>query len=55
MFSKSEMPFDHFLKLVTVLKVLYGAKVATYFFEKNIDLYYDLTSESLQNLQEKAE
>lgn len=36
------MPFTDFLKLVTVLKVLYGRDIAERFFQKNIDKYYDL-------------
>lgn len=36
------MPFEHFLKLVSTLKMLYGNAVAQPFFEKNIDLFYNL-------------
>lgn len=36
------MPFEEFLLLVKVLKLLYGGQIAATFFEKNIDLYYDL-------------
>ena len=41
------MPFNDFLKLVIVVKSLYGRDIAEKLFTKNIDLYYNLNSESL--------
>lgn len=42
------MLFSNFLDLIKVLKMLYGRNVAEEVFAKNIDLYYDLNSESLK-------
>jgi len=43
----NNMPFNDFLRLVSVLKLLYGQPFAEKFFTKNIGLYYDLDSASL--------
>lgn len=44
------MSFAEFLKLVQVLKMLYGREVAEKVFTNNIHKYYNLTNESLNNL-----
>lgn len=41
------MPFNEFLDLVKVLKMLYGSEIAKNFFTKNVNKYYNLDSESI--------
>lgn len=41
------MTFTEFLKLVSVLKMLYGTAFAEKFFTDNVGMYYDLDSASL--------
>lgn len=47
------MPFLEFLQLVKTLKMLFGREIAEKFFTKNINMYYDLNSESLTSLNRK--
>lgn len=42
------MTFVEFLKLVSILKLLYGTQIATVFFEDNIELYYNLKKDDLK-------
>lgn len=44
------MSFVEFLDFIKVIKMLYGRDVATNIFEKNLHKYYNLDSESLNNL-----
>lgn len=41
------MSYSEFLDTVKVLKMLFGRDVAEKFFTKNIDLFYDVNSESI--------
>lgn len=47
------MQFSEFLDLVKVLKMLYGTQIAEKFFTKNISLYYDLDSASLNKITKR--
>lgn len=44
------MSFIEFLEFVKVVKMLYGRDIATNILEKNLHKYYNLDSESLNNL-----
>lgn len=46
------MPFNEFLDLVKVMKMLYGREIAEKFFAKNIQLYYNLDSASISKTKE---
>lgn len=47
------MNFDDFLGLCKVIRMLYGTEFAIKFFEKNIDLYYNLDSISITKRKEQ--
>lgn len=49
------MPFNDFLSLVKVIKMLYGSHIATIFFEKNIENYYKLILDDLNTSKKKRE
>ena len=44
------IPFDEFLQLVKVVKMLYGREPATKLLENNLHKYYNLDSASIRNL-----
>ncbi len=45
------MSFGEFLKLVNVVKMLYGRSVAEKFFTNNVDQYYNLNSASITSIK----
>jgi len=45
------MLFSEFLDLVKVMKMLYGREIAEKFFTKNVTSFYNLDSESLNQVK----